>query len=342
MIKEEIDSQLRPITTCLDQVRHIIATGSEYLSREEVNNVEKKAKSLKSRYDHANDRTDKLLRRLVSAKDELSKFKSELTTFTTWMDRAQRTLDEKERALANINRLTDTSSTESTREFVSDVIAHQADLRFITMAAQKFIDESKEYLTCLNDFRTGLPSRLHHIEPVSSQDSVIKHTVTNVTNNYRDLLSRANALSDKLSGLNSKQREYKDALNAVKDWLREAEPRAIKILNEPIGADPNALEDQFNRTKTLNNEFLGQARLIENVKQAADALIRSLEGQSGMKEVEAIQRPVNELEDKYKSLCNGLADRLSQLDTALVQSHSVQDALDSLLHWLNDAEATLK
>ncbi|XP_025411352.1 dystonin isoform X7 [Sipha flava] len=342
LIKEEIDSQLRPITTCLDQVRHVIATGSEYLSREEINNVEKKAKSLKSRYDHANDRSDKLLRRLTSAKDELSKFKSELTTFTTWMDRAQRTLDEKERALANINRLADTSSTESTREFVSDVIAHQADLRFITMAAQKFIDESKEYLTCLNDFRTGLPSRLHHIEPVSSQDSVIKHTVTNVTQNYKDLLARANALSDKLSGLNSKQREYKDALNAVKAWLREAEPRAIKILNEPIGADPNALEDQLNRTKTLNNEFLGQARLIENVKQAADALIRSLEGQSGMKEVEAIQGPVNELEDKYRSLCNGLADRLSHLDTALVQSHGVQDALDSLLHWLNDAEATLK
>lgn len=258
------------------------------------------------------------------------------------MDRAQRTLDEKERALANINRLSDTSSTESTREFVSDVIAHQADLRFITMAVQKFIDESKEYLICLNDFRTGLPSRLPHIEPVSLQDSVVKNTVTNVTNNYRDLLARANALSDKLSGLNSKQREYKDAMNAAKAWLREAEPRAIKILNEPIGADPNALEDQFNRTKRLNNEFLGQSRLIENVKQAADALIRSLERQGGVKEVEAIQGPVNELEDKYRSLCHGLADRLSQLDTALVQSHGVQDALDSLLHWLNDAEATLK
>ncbi|XP_050437249.1 dystonin isoform X15 [Adelges cooleyi] len=342
LIKEEIDSQLRPITTCLDQVRHIIATGSEFLSREEVNNVEKKGKSLKSRYDHANDRTDKLLRRLVSAKDELSKFKSELTTFTTWMDRAQRTLEEKERALANINRLSDTSSIESTKEFVSDVIAHQADLRFITMAAQKFTDESKEYLTCLNEFRTGLPSRLPHIEPVSSQDSVVKNTVTRVTNNYKDLLSRANALSDKLSGLSSKQREYKDALATAKAWLRDVEPRAVKILNEPIGADPSALEDQLSRTRTLNNEFLGQARLIENVKQAADALIRSLEGQSGVKEIEAIKGPVKDLEDKYRSLCNGLADRLSQLDTALVQSHGVQDALDSLLQWLNDAENSLK
>ncbi|XP_050545683.1 dystonin isoform X17 [Daktulosphaira vitifoliae] len=342
LIKEEIDSQLRPITTCLDQVRHIIATGSEFLSREEVNKVEKNGKLLKSRYDHANDRTDKLLRRLVSAKDELSKFKSELTTFTTWMDRAYRTLEEKERALANINRLSDTSSTESTKDFVSDVIAHQADLRFITMAAQKFNDESKEYLTCLNEFRTGLPSRLPHIEPISSHDSVVKNTVTRVTNNYKDLLSRANALSDKLSGLSSKQREYRDALATAKAWLRDVEPRAVKILNEPIGADSSALEDQLNRTRTLNNEFLGQARLIENVKQAADALVRSLEGQSGMKEIEAIQGPVKDLEDKYRSLCNGLADRLSQLDTALVQSHGVQDALDSLLQWLNDAENSLK
>lgn len=67
--------------------------------------------------------------------------RNELATFCTWLGKAQKTLEDKERSLSNLNKLS--SSADSTREFVSDVIAHQADLRFITMAAQKFVDESK-------------------------------------------------------------------------------------------------------------------------------------------------------------------------------------------------------
>lgn len=57
------------------------------------------------------------------------------------MESAYRTLEEKEAALSKLKNLPGQS--EGVREFVSDVIAHQADLRFITMAAQKFVDESK-------------------------------------------------------------------------------------------------------------------------------------------------------------------------------------------------------
>ncbi|XP_065222471.1 microtubule-actin cross-linking factor 1 isoform X5 [Planococcus citri] len=340
LLKEEIDSQARPVTSCLDQVRQVVATGSEYLSRDEISNLERKGKSLRTRYDRANERTDKLLRRLSAARDELTKFKNDLTIFTTWMDKAQKTLDEKEKSISNLNKID--GSFESTRDFVSDVIAHQADLRFITMAAQKFVDESKEYLTCLNEFRTSLPSRLPHIEPISAQDSVVRNTVSVVSSQYRDLLARVNALSDKLSGLGSKQKEYRDALNAARAWLREAEPRANKILIEPVAADPNALEDQLSRTKALNNEFVSQGRLIDNAKQALDALLRSLEGQLSPGEMANLKNPVLEVEDKYRQLCDALADKCQTLDNALVQSQGVQDALDSLLHWLNDAENTLK
>lgn len=67
--------------------------------------------------------------------------RSELTLFTAWLDKARHNLEDRERSLAQLNKMD--ASSESTREFVSDVIAHQADLRFITMAAQKFVDESK-------------------------------------------------------------------------------------------------------------------------------------------------------------------------------------------------------
>jgi len=55
------------------------------------------------------------------------------------MDKSIRVLEDKER---NINNLS-TSGRDNTKEFVSDVIAHQGDLRFITMSAQKFVEESR-------------------------------------------------------------------------------------------------------------------------------------------------------------------------------------------------------
>jgi hypothetical protein len=70
-----------------------------------------------------------------------SSFRNELATFCAWLDKARRTLEDKEKSLSNLNKLS--TNADSTKEFVSDVIAHQADLRFITMAAQKFVDESK-------------------------------------------------------------------------------------------------------------------------------------------------------------------------------------------------------
>lgn len=70
-----MDSQSRAVSSCLEQVRVVVTTGSEYLSRDEVSTLEKNGKSLRTRYDRAVDRTDKLLRRLTAAKEELNKFK---------------------------------------------------------------------------------------------------------------------------------------------------------------------------------------------------------------------------------------------------------------------------
>lgn len=70
--------------------------------------------------------------------------------------------------------------------------------------------------------------------------------------------------------------------------------------------------------------------------------MRAVEGQVSAGELAALQEPVRELELKYRQLCDGLAERCQQLETALVQSQGVQDALDGLLAWLNSAENTFK
>ncbi|CAG2068961.1 unnamed protein product, partial [Timema podura] len=114
------------------------------------------------------------------------------------------------------------------------------------------------------------------------------------------------------------------------------------ILSEPVGAEPRTIEEQLNRAKALNNEFVAQGRLVDNAKQAVSALLRSLEGQQSPAEMAALESPVKELENKYNQLSEALSEKVQSLDTALVQSQGVADALDSLMQWLSSTENQLK
>lgn len=73
-----------------------------------------------------------------------------------------------------------------------------------------------------------------------------------------------------------------------------------------------------------------------------EALLRAVDGQISPGEISMLVEPVNALDSKYKQLSEALAERCQLLDTALVQSQGVQDALDSLINWLNTAENNLK
>ncbi|XP_030554519.1 dystonin isoform X15 [Drosophila novamexicana] len=339
-IKDEIESQQRPVATCLEQIRQIVLTGGDVLSAPEVTTLENSGRELRSRVDRVNDRTVRLLRRLEAGRDELTKLRSELDVFSDWLQLARRTLEDKERALSDLTRLA--SQADTIREFVSDVIGHQADLRFITMAAQKFVDESKEFLAVLNDFRTSLPERLPHVEPLSSAESPIRQEVSLVSAQYKDLLNRVNALQDRVSGLGGRQREYQDALDKANEWLRSMQPRISRVISEPVAGDPKGVQDQMNEAKALHNELLSSGRLVDNAQQALDNLLRSLGGQLSPMEINQLELPIADLKNNYQQLLDTLGEHCKTLDKTLVQSQGVQDALDSLGSWVNQAEDKFK
>lgn len=67
-----------------------------------------------------------------------------------------------------------------------------------------------------------------------------------------------------------------------------------------------------------------------------------MEGQISPSDISRLEEPVIELDQKYNQLSGALADRCQELDTALIQSQGVQDALDGLVAWLNSAENQFK
>ena len=53
------------------------------------------------------------------------------------------------------------------------------------------------------------------------------------------------------------------------------------------------------QAKSLNNELHANSRLFDNLRSAAAALVRSLEGELDPRELEAIERPPEELAQRY-------------------------------------------
>merc|ERR1719153_1808238 len=149
-IKDDVDEHNRPVNNTLDIIAELVETGADVLSTAELNKLQSEGKNLKTRYDNVSNNSDKLLKRLVAGLEELSKFRGEVSAFRSWLDKAYKILEGKERQLADLRNAS--GNTGDLKTFVSDVMTHGADLKFLTMSGQKFIELSKEYVVSLNEF----------------------------------------------------------------------------------------------------------------------------------------------------------------------------------------------
>ncbi|XP_052740585.1 uncharacterized protein LOC112045305 isoform X23 [Bicyclus anynana] len=338
LIKDDLESHQRQVSACADQAKQLLVSGGDVLAPHEVAALERGVRQLKQRCDKCSDKCDRMLRRLIAARDELAKFTNELNTFNSWMESAYRTLEDKEVALSKLDNLSGQS--EIVREFVSDVIAHQADLRFITMSAQKFVDESKEFLTQLNDYRTTLPARLSHVSaPV---DSIVREHAALARRRHSDLANRAQRLLDRLRTASDGSARYRDAVQRAQRWMQTVEPQVRAVLTEAVGGEPRAVETQLSRAKALHNEILSQGRLIDNAKDACDQLVKSLESNLTPSEIRQLEVPVIEVTERYNELSDAVGSRCSELEAALLQCQGLQDAAETQAQWLTGVENTFK
>ena len=204
-IKDDVDDHNRPVNNTLDIIAELVETGADVLSAAELNKLQTNGKQLKARYDNVSNNSDKLVKRLSGALEELSKFRSEGASFRAWLEKAFKVLEDKERQLADLNKVS--GNTSDIKAFVTDVLTHGADLKFLTISGKKFMDLSEEYVGCLNEFRKAL--RQNNLKISESQ---VSGEVSHVSTAYQELLARANALADKISSVGGKYKDYNDAV----------------------------------------------------------------------------------------------------------------------------------
>lgn len=74
IIREDLEDHQRSVVSCIDQAQQLIEQGQDVLSKDELHNLQKNSDILKKRFYRANEESDKLLRRLNTALEELRKF----------------------------------------------------------------------------------------------------------------------------------------------------------------------------------------------------------------------------------------------------------------------------
>jgi exonuclease VII large subunit len=60
---------------------------------------------VKVRYENVVSSSDKLVKRLASAQEEMSKFRGEVAAFRSWLEKAYKILEDKEKQLASLNKV---------------------------------------------------------------------------------------------------------------------------------------------------------------------------------------------------------------------------------------------
>lgn len=317
-------------------MRQLVLTSGNVLSIAEVTTLENSGRQLRFRVDRAHDCTLKLIKHLTNSFDELDKLQGEMHDFSHWLQSAQQALENEHAYLSELNQLP--TQAMRIKDLQKEIIAHQADLRFITISTQKFVDEGKDYLAILNDLRISLPERLPNIEPIASFKSPVRQTVSDLQQRYSDLLGNTNAFADRQNAIRDAYRLYTENLLKARNWLSDVQIRVSNVIAHPVGTDIETIQEQSNMAKSLFSEFLANGKLIDGLQQSLNTLLVSLTGITTPAEESALEIPVDQIRKDYKQLLEAIDNRCKMLEVAFIQAQGVQDALDNLIAHMKQTE----
>lgn len=126
------------------------------------------------------------IKHLNNCHDESVKFTAEKEKLSAWLHDAEMTLNEMHKRTNQLSRLRDIS--DRYRAFQSEVITHQADMRFIDLSAQKFIVEADNYRKRLMTFKAETQNTRSSLI-LDDEEYGIKKEVADLSSRFQALLA---------------------------------------------------------------------------------------------------------------------------------------------------------
>lgn len=160
---------------------------------------------------------------------------------------------------------------------------------------------------------------------------------------YDELKKRSTAYSDKLANLETRQKEFSDNKAKLLTWLDTTEEKMSAVKDEFNSADPVILQEQLERMKSLNTDAIAQGTQVNDTnssRRLLTAMLREMASEPG--QIQTVTELANDMSDRYTAICHQVSVQANTLQTALVKSQGVHEAMDGLLNWIQTTETNLQ
>ena len=132
-----------------------------------------------------------------------------------------------------------------------------------------------------------------------------------------------------------KATHFQDELIRMLEWLQKKEEQLSTL--GPIGDDTDMVKDQLAELATMKEEVYPRHVDVEFLNQQAADLTKG----TTPEQAATIREPLQDVNQRWHELIEGMSDRKTRLQRALLNLGQFQSAIDELLTWIDKTDKTL-
>lgn len=169
-----------------------------------------------------------------------------------------------------------------------------------------------------------------------TDEPAIKQMLVDLKSKWTSVCSKSVERQRKLEEALLFSGQFKDAVQALLEWLRKVE----KTLEEdgPVHGDLDTVNMLFDQHRSFEKDLQARAAQMESVSRTG----RELENKASRADAEMIRSQLKELNNLWDHVSRLTNRKTAKLDEALKEAERLHKAVHMLLEWLSDAEMKLR
>lgn len=178
-----------------------------------------------------------------------------------------------------------------------------------------------------------------HLKYFSQKQDVIliKNMMISVSNRWERIVSKTAERGRALEVGHREAKEFFDSWTEMMNWLTDAENNMDQTISSLDQKSPDRIKILLAKHKEFQRSLGAKQGMYDAIMKAG----RSLKDKAPRNDQTVIQDMLNELRNKWASVCNKSVDRQRKLEESLLFSGQFRDAVDALLDWLSKARSQL-
>lgn len=269
-------------------------------------------RTLKQRWDSVTARANDKKIKLEIALKEATEFHEALQAFVNWLTNAEKILSN----LKPVSRVLDT-------------IQHQIEEHKVF---QKDVSSHREIMLNLDKKGT-------HLKYFSQKQDVIliKNLLISVQHRWERVASKSAERTRALDLGYKEAKEFHDAWSGLMSWLDETETSLDELVSDTVGNDPEKIKSRLAKHQEFQRALSAKQGTYDNIMKTG----KQLKDKAPKADEPTLKQMLNDLKNKWTSVCNKSVDRQRKLEEALLYSGQFKDAIAALLQWLKKVQKEL-